>query len=246
MVDFKKIRSSRKKKYDFFFFTLYFVLFNQMTTTFKQTYSKVMEELINEKKEYYKYLKHNNHLSWCKGKMRRRWIIFIRRKYTMPLYMKQKKEVKKEEEPRVYEHDEVEPRNKFNRVFKFNIKSYKYKANQAKQEVYINATWFRKATNKDKENMENDISNWEAKYYSKPNRGGKADWNYHVLATLQGIARNFTYSFSNRMTSTCYTIQRRSQYNTHFTISQKWWERATDEDLQNFNRKIITASYINQ
>jgi hypothetical protein len=61
-----------------------------MTTTFKQTYSKVMEELISEKKEYYKYLKHNNHLNWCKGKMRRRWIFFIRRKYTMPLYFKQK------------------------------------------------------------------------------------------------------------------------------------------------------------
>ena len=61
-----------------------------MATTFKQTYSKVMEELISEKKEYYNYLKHNNHLSWCKGKIRRRWIIFIRRKYTMPLYFKQK------------------------------------------------------------------------------------------------------------------------------------------------------------
>jgi hypothetical protein len=217
-----------------------------MSTTFKETYSKVMEELINEKKEYYKYLKHNNHLSWCKGKIRRRWIIFIRRKYTMPLYMKkQNKEVKpKVEEPRVYEHDEVEP--KFKRFYKFGVKSYKYKANQAKQEVTINAEWWGKATSKDKENMEKIISNWEAKYFSKPNRGGKADWNYHVLATLDGIARNFTYSFSNKMSSTCYKIQRRSAYDTHFTISQKWWERATDEELQDFNRKIITASYINQ
>jgi hypothetical protein len=143
-----------------------------MTTTFKQTYSKVMEELINEKKEYYKYLKNNNHLSWCKGKIRRRWIIFIRRKYTMPLYMKQNKEVKKVEEP---------------------------------------------------------------------NRGGKADLNYEVIATLQRYGRQFTYSFSNRMTSTCYKIQKRSPYNTHFTISQKWWDRANDEDLEKFNRKIIST-----
>jgi hypothetical protein len=211
-----------------------------MTTTFKETYSKVMEELINEKKEYYNYLKNNNHLSWCKGKIRRRWIIFIRRKYTMPLYMKQNKEVKpKVEEPRVYEHDKVEP--KFRRLYKFDVKSYKYKANQAKQEVTINAEWWGKATNKDKENMEKNISNWEAKYYSKPNREGKADWNYEVLATLQRYGRQFTYSFSNRMTSTCYKIQRRSAYNTHFTISQKWWDRANDEDLEKFNRKIIST-----
>ena len=165
----------------------------------------------------------------------------------MPLYMKkQNKEVKpKVEEPRVYEHDEVEP--KFKRFYKFGVKCYKYKSNPAKQEVTINHKWFYcEASRKELENMEKNISNWENKYYSKPNREGKAFWNYEVIATLQRYGRHFTYSFSNRMTSTCYKIQRRSAYNTHFTISQKWWERATDEDLQDFNRKIITASYINQ
>ena len=209
-----------------------------MTTTFKQTYSKVMEELKNEKHEYYLFLKRNNHLSWCKGKMRRRFIIFIRRNYTMPLYIKQKKEYelqqKKEEEEETSNND-----TKFKRIYKKGIKSYSYKSNPGKKEIYINSEWFYyKASKKQLEEMEETISIWEENHSNKINRGGKADWNYHVIATLDGIARNFTYDFSTRMTRTCYSIKK-TTFNTHFTISQKWWEIATDEELQKFNRKII-------
>ena len=233
-----------------------------MTTTFKQTYSKVMEELKNEKHEFYLFLKRNNHLSWCKAKIRRRFVIFIRRNYTMPLYIKQKKEYelqqkkekeevelqqkKEEEEVELQQKKEEEETSnndtKFKRIYKVGIKSYAYNCNPGRKQIYINSEWFyNRATEKQLEKMENDISKWEAKYSNRINRGGKADWNYQVLATLDQSARRFTYEFSNKMSRTCYR-SKRTTFNTHFTISQRWWETATDEDLQKFNRKII--SYI--
>lgn len=210
-----------------------------------------MDELKTEKYEFYLFLKRNNHLTWCKAKIRRRFVIFIRRNYTMPLYLKQKKEYelqleKEKEEVELQlkkEKEEVEQPiddTKFKRIYKIGIKSYAYKSNLAKKEIYINSEWFYyKASKKELEKMEETISIWEQNHSERINRGGKADWNYHVISTLQSISRNFTFDFSNRMTRTCYSIKKRSPYNTHFTISQKWWETATDEDLQKFNRKII-------
>jgi len=223
-----------------------------MTSTFKQTYSKVMEELKNEKHEYYLFLKRNNHLNWCKGKIRKRFVIFIRRNYTMPLYHKQKKEyelqLKKDKEDRKTPNDfrreiKIILESKYN--IQVDIKKYKsmnLKYQHSTKTLSVDEKYLDSQKDEDYKEIHKSLKIWLDKHKKKEEANKDFDrkkYNEEIQSLLN--SKFIDFKLSSKMTTTLYSIKQNRIGNKIelLTINKNWFEKTScEEDLQKFLKKI--------
>jgi len=199
---------------------------------------QVIVEFKDELKKFYKFLKRNNHLNWAKPKIKKRFIVWLRRidlTKSYAIIVNKNKELAKKKEEELAKKKEEEEASSVKRIYNFEVKSYKFNYCPSTNTVRINATWYHKATEKEKEDMEKKIKVWVERN-KKVDRGGKADWHYHVLSAIDGN-RGLGYEFSNRMKTTCYKWLK-SPHFIKITISKRWFDCATDDELKKFYDKI--------
>ena len=223
-----------------------------------------MEELKNEKHEYYLFLKHNNHLNWCKGKIRKRFVIFIRRNYTMPLYHKQKKEyelqLKKEKEEKEYwdriaKQSRRKTPNDFRREIKIileskyniqvDIKKYKsmsLKYQHSTKTLSVDEKYLDSQKDEDYKEIHKSLKIWLDKHKKKEEANKDFDrkkYNEEIQSLLN--SKFIDFKLSSKMTTTLYSIKSSRIGNkiNLLTINKNWFEKTScEEDLQKFLKKI--------